>query len=54
MIDKAETNCLSHQISVERCEQDLSKEDALFIAVAWIVKPAFQLFKLCPEVVWVY
>ncbi len=21
--------------------------------VAWIVKPAFQLFKLCPEVVWV-
>ncbi len=30
----------------------MNKEDALFIAVAWIVKPAFRLFKLCPEVVW--
>jgi hypothetical protein len=37
----------------KRSERCLQKEEALFIAVAWIVKPAFQLFKLCPEVVWV-
>jgi hypothetical protein len=44
---------LSAQINEERSEQNLQKEEALFIAVAWIVKPAFQFFKLCPEVVWV-
>ena len=37
----------------EREERSLHKEDALFIAVAWIVKPALKLFKLCPEVIWV-
>jgi hypothetical protein len=52
MKDNPETVCLSHQISEERCERNMNKEDALFIAVAWIVKPAFRLFKLCPEVVW--
>ena len=52
MKDNPETICLSHQISEERCERNMKKEDALFIAVAWIVKPAFRLFKLCPEVVW--
>ena len=49
--DNPETVCLFHQISEERCERNMNKEDALFIAVAWIVKPAFRLFKLCPEVV---
>ena len=44
---------LSKQISEERVERKLLKNDALFIAVAWISKPAFRLFKLCPEVVWV-
>ena len=44
---------LSKQISEEREERNVGKKDALFIAVAWIVKPAFCLFKLCPEVVWV-
>ena len=44
---------LSKQISEEREERNVGKKDALFIAVAWIVKPAFRLFKLCPEVVWV-
>jgi hypothetical protein len=44
---------LSAQINEERSEQNLQKEEALFIAVAWIVKPAFRLFKLCPEVVWI-
>ncbi len=34
-------------------ERKLHKEDTLFVGVAWIVKPAFHLFKLCPEVVWV-
>ncbi len=32
---------LSAQIKEERSEQNLQKEEALFIAVAWIVKPAF-------------
>ncbi len=45
--------CLSKQISEEREECNLRKNDALFIAVAWISKPVFCLFKLCPEVVWV-
>ncbi len=44
---------LSTQINKERTEQNLQKEEALFIAVASIVKPAFRLFKLCPEVVWI-
>jgi hypothetical protein len=43
--------CLSKQISEEQEERNLSKNDALFLAVTWIVKPAFHLFKLCPEVV---
>ncbi len=45
--------CLSKQISEEQEERNLHKNDALFIVVAWISKPAFRLFKLCPEVVWV-
>jgi hypothetical protein len=32
---------LSAQIKEKRSEQYLQKEEALFIAVAWIVKPAF-------------
>jgi hypothetical protein len=32
---------LSAQINEERSEQYLQKEEALFIAVAWIVKQAF-------------
>ena len=32
---------LSAQINEERTERNLQKEEALFIAVAWIVKPAF-------------
>ncbi len=40
---------LSSQINEERSEQNLQKEEALFIAVAWIVKPAFRWFKLCPD-----
>ncbi len=32
---------LSVQINAERTEQNLQNEEALFIAVAWIVKPAF-------------
>ena len=47
------TECLLDQIAEERQERNLKNEDALFIAVAWIVKPALRLFKLCPEVVWV-
>jgi hypothetical protein len=43
---------LATQINEERSERNLQKKEALFIALAWIVKPAFRLFKLCPEVVW--
>ena len=49
--DNPDTECLLHQIAQERQERKLNNVDALFIAVAWIVKPAFRLFKLCPEVV---
>ncbi len=51
--ESSEISFLSAQINKERSERNLQKEEALFIAVAWIVKPAFRLFKLCPEVVWV-
>ena len=51
--EKSDIACLSQQIVEEREERSLHKDDALFIAVAWIVKPAFRLFKLCPEVIWV-
>ncbi len=43
--EKSDVACLSQQIMEEREERSLHKEDALFIAVAWIVKPAFRLFK---------
>ncbi len=38
---------------VECRERQLSKNDILFIAIAWTVLPAFRLFMLCPEVIWV-
>jgi hypothetical protein len=49
--ESSEISSLSAQINDKRSERCLQKEEALLIAVAWIVKPAFQLFKLCPEVV---
>ena len=49
----SEVSCLTPQIIQERHGRHLDREDILFIGVAWIVKPAFRLFKLCPEVVWV-
>ena len=39
--ESSEINSLSAQINEERSEQYLQKEEALFIAVAWIVKQAF-------------
>ena len=51
--DKSDFSCLTKQTVKERIDRKLAKEDTLFIAVAWIVKPAFRLFKLCPEVIWV-
>ena len=36
----------------ERIERKMTKDDVLFIAVGWIVLPAFRYFKLCPEVIW--
>jgi len=53
MNENPNTECLLDQIIEERQERNLNNEDALFIAVAWIVTPALRLFKLCPEVVWV-
>jgi hypothetical protein len=50
--ESSKISSLSAQINEERSERYLQKEEALFIAVAWIVKPAFRLFKLCPEEVW--
>ena len=51
--DSSDISTLLNQISLERRDRQLMKDDSLFIGVAWIVKPAFRLFKLCPEVVWV-
>jgi hypothetical protein len=49
VIDKeSDISCLTQQIVQERHERNLDNEDTLFIGVAWIVKPAFCLFKLCP------
>ena len=43
--DNPDTECLLDQIAQERQERNLlNNEDVLFIAVAWIVKPAFRLF----------
>jgi hypothetical protein len=39
--ESSNISSLSAQINEERSEQYLQKEEALFIAVAWIVKPAF-------------
>ena len=36
----------------ERVERKMDKNDVLFIAIGWIVLPAFRYFKLCPEVIW--
>jgi hypothetical protein len=41
MNESSEINSLSAQINDERSERCLQQEEALFIAVAWIVKPAF-------------
>ncbi len=51
--DSSTISSFSAQINEERSERNLQKEEALFIAVAWIVKPSFRLSKLCPDVVWV-
>jgi hypothetical protein len=42
---------LKNRVSAEREERKLNKTDGLFIGVAWILKPAFCFFMLCPEVV---
>jgi hypothetical protein len=39
--ESSEISSLSAQINKERSERYLQKEEALFIAVAWIVKPSF-------------
>ncbi len=43
--ESSEISSLSAQINKERSERYLQKKEALFQAVAWIVKPAFRLFK---------
>ena len=44
---------LASKVAEERVERNLSINKNLFIAVAWVVKPAFCLFMLCPEVIWI-
>jgi hypothetical protein len=50
---KSDIACLANQIQDKRRKCNLTMAHALFIVVAWIVKPSFRFFKLCPEVVWV-
>ncbi len=42
---------LSQRVATERVERRLLPSEGLFIAVAWILKPALRFFMLCPEVV---
>ena len=42
---------LSQRAATERVERQLLPSEGLFIAVAWILKPALCFFMLCPEVV---
>jgi hypothetical protein len=51
--DHADMSDLANKVAQERVERNLIITENLFIAVAWIVKPAFRLFMLCPEVVWI-
>jgi len=44
---------LTGRVTEERKERKLSCTDGLFIAVAWILKPALRFFMLCPEVFFV-
>ena len=44
---------LASKVAEERVERNLSVNENLFITVAWVVKPAFRLFMLCPEVIWI-
>jgi hypothetical protein len=37
---------LASKVADERVERNLSINENLFIAVAWVVKPAFRLFIL--------
>ena len=41
---------LTGRVTEERKERKLSCTDGLFIAVAWILKPALRFFMLCPGV----
>ncbi|KAL7546985.1 hypothetical protein ACHAWF_010307 [Thalassiosira exigua] len=36
----------------ERRERNLPLTDTLFISIAWVLRPAFRFFLLCPEVIW--
>lgn len=38
------------RVTEERKERQLSCTEGLFIAVAWVLKPALRFFMLCPEV----
>jgi hypothetical protein len=47
----SDINLKNSRVSEEREERKLNKKDGLFIAVTWILKPAFCFFMLCLEVV---
>ncbi len=43
---------IEEKVKLEQLERNMKGSDILFISVAWIVMPAFQLFVLCPELIW--
>ena len=51
--DDGHMSDLANKVAQERVGRNLSFNENLFIAVAWVVKPAFRLFMLCPEVIWI-
>ncbi len=51
--DHADMSDLADMVAQERVEHNQISTENLFITVAWIVKPAFRLFMLCPEAIWI-
>ena len=43
---------LTVHVGNARAEREISKGGVLFIAIAWIVIPAFCFLMLCPDVIW--
>lgn len=41
-------SCIEDKPKLEQMEMNMNVSDTIFISIAWIVLPSFQLFVLCP------